>query len=378
MIAAGETPDTFAADWQPAPDDQPEAQPAPVAVALGDLKPAADDDGQTLLGHRYLCRGKSLLFVGPTGIGKSVAAMQAKILWSLGKPAFGIRSAGKLKSLIVQAENDDGDMVEMRDGIYRGLGLTPEEMAEANRAVLVVYDDESKGATFIARLAALLELHKPDLVWIDPLFAYVGGEVASQEVMSNFCRTWINPLIRKHGCGAVILHHVNKPAGGRDKPDWKAGDMAYLGSGSAELANWARAVLAIRNIGSHDVFELVAGKRGKRLGWCDDDGQPSFSRHIGHGRGMGAIYWREASPDEVPQPAQTTKRKPATLEDVLAHVPARPQRIEKGLLIDRARAAKISMANVRQFISEAVAKGTLTETQEPRPGSRPAIYIARA
>ena len=44
--------------------------------------------------------------------------------------------------------------------------------------------------------------------------------------------------------------------------------------GTAELANWARAVVVIRSIGAHTVFEIVLGKRGKRAGLRTDDGDP--------------------------------------------------------------------------------------------------------
>ena len=36
---------------------------------------------------------------------------------------------GLKKSLLVQAENDDGDLAEMRDGVIRGLGLSDEDRA---------------------------------------------------------------------------------------------------------------------------------------------------------------------------------------------------------------------------------------------------------
>src|SRR5206468_2700274 len=84
-----------------------------------------------------------------------------------------------------------------------------------------------------------------------------------------------NPLLREFNCAAVVVHHTNKPPTGKEKPDWSAGDFAYLGGGSAEWANWARAVLGLRSLGSHDVFELRAGKRGGRLGWKEEDGETS-------------------------------------------------------------------------------------------------------
>ena len=82
-----------------------------------------------------------MLLVGPTGVGKSSLAMQAMILWALGKAAFGIKPARPLKSLLVQAENDDGDLAEMRDGVMRGLGLSEDERARACEMVLVVRED---------------------------------------------------------------------------------------------------------------------------------------------------------------------------------------------------------------------------------------------
>ena len=39
-----------------------------------------------------------------------------------GRPLFGIVPARPLKSLLIQAENDEGDLAEMRDGVIAGYG----------------------------------------------------------------------------------------------------------------------------------------------------------------------------------------------------------------------------------------------------------------
>jgi hypothetical protein len=49
----------------------------------------------------------------------------------------------------------------------------------------------------------------------------------------------------------------------------------------------------LRSIGSHDVFELRAAKRGGRLGWLERDGKKSYIRHLAHAKEPGAICWRE-------------------------------------------------------------------------------------
>ena len=71
--------------------------------------------------------------------------MQAMVLWALGREAFGIKPTRPLKSLLVQTENDDGDLAEMREGIMRGLGLSEDERKRACEMVLVVREDSRSG-----------------------------------------------------------------------------------------------------------------------------------------------------------------------------------------------------------------------------------------
>ena len=90
------------------------------------MKPTGTDPTE-LLKQRYLCQGGGLLLVGPTGHGKSSLAMQFMIKWALGQPVLGFEPARPLKSLLIQAENDDGDLAEMKSGVFNGLNLSPED-----------------------------------------------------------------------------------------------------------------------------------------------------------------------------------------------------------------------------------------------------------
>ena len=107
------------------------------------------------------------------------------------------------------------------------------------------------------------------------------------------------PLAQRTGVAIVIVHHTNKPSTGQEKGQWAAGDFAYLGSGSAEWANASRSVIALRSIGSHTVYQLMAAKRGGRLRWHDPDGNPVTERWIAHHREPGVICWRDADPYEI-------------------------------------------------------------------------------
>ena len=115
--------------------------------------------------------------------------------------------------------------------------------------------------------------------------------------MGAFLRNGLNPIVHRHQCGVIILHHTNKPTSGAEKPKWNGSEFAYLGSGSAEWANWPRAVLGLRSIGGHDIFELHAGKRGSRLKWEDEEGQRSYIKVIGHSTSR--QFWREVPQSEL-------------------------------------------------------------------------------
>jgi hypothetical protein len=147
-----------------------------------------------------------------------------------------------------------------------------------------------------------------DLLWLDPALAYIGGDVKSQEVVGGFLRNGLNPILHKYNCATVIVHHTNKPPSGQEKATWAGNDLAYLGSGSAEWANWARAVVAVRGLGSHEVFQLVLGKRGARANWRDKQSDERiYQKAIAHAKEPGAICWREAAADEVPAAAPARK-----------------------------------------------------------------------
>jgi hypothetical protein len=120
--------------------------PPPPLLNFYDLPLPPDNDPNELLKHRFLCRGGAILLVGPTGIGKSSFALQCAVLWSLGREAFGIVPARALRVLIVQAENDLGDMAEFREGIMKGLSLPAEDCHGS--VIQTVWEDTRTGPEF--------------------------------------------------------------------------------------------------------------------------------------------------------------------------------------------------------------------------------------
>ncbi len=359
-------------------DDTGSAESAPrqhQVRSIGDLRPPPAFDPNEIIKHRFLNLGGGMLLAGPTGVGKSSFAMDLAMSFGAGLERFGFKPARPLKSLIVQAENDDGDLYEMQAGVGRGLGFTAEQLAEVFARVQFVTIDDLCGEAFLRELALLLELARPDILWLDNLLSYLGGDVSSQEVVSKFLRNGLNPLLHRFGCACILIHHTNKPPSGKEKPQWQAGDYAYLGSGSSEIANWARAVIAIRSIGSHDVFELVVGKRGSQLGWRAEDGSKVYSKTIAHATD-GGIYWREVGAGERPPEPQKKKKALPTKAELLPHVPL-DKPISKHALRAKANAAGIALNSINPLITQLVDDGALHVWLKKRPRIAAEVFLAR-
>lgn len=344
----------------------------PVRILTQLQTPDMKNDPNELIQHRFLYRGAVCLLVGPTGIGKSALLMQLSLHLAIGRDLFGIRPGdyyrGRgLRVLLIQAENDEGDLAEMRDGILAGCGLSPEENIRAQEGVTVCTIADQAADRFVETVEALLIQHGPfDVLIIDPAFAYLGGDSNSQKDVSRFMRNLINPLLQRHRIGLILAHHTNKPLRGKEKDNWEAGDYAYLGAGSAEWINPARAALAIRSLGSESVFELRAPKRGKRLGWTDDDGQPTTVQHIAHHLEAGIICWRQADPAEVeellaePSPDRARKVPLIDLLHCIAADENRNQSHYADLMSERFNCAANSVQNA---IGRAVKQGLIRFSQ---------------
>lgn len=340
--------------------------------SIGDLKKPEPDASNELIRHRFLNRRAAMLLVGATGLGKSSLAQQMAVMFALGKPCFGFEPTRPLRSFIIQAENDEGDLAETRDDIYKALALTENEREMVAKNVFFATIDDSYGLDFLHdRVRPALQARPSDLLWLDPLFAFVGGDVSKQEVMSPFLRGGLNPILRQCNCGAVLVHHPPKPPRENNfKQQKKFSDHAYAGYGSVELANWPRAVVNLESTGRPGVFQLVLGKRGGRAGWKESDGKTrAYVRFIAHGKD--GIYWRDAEKEE-----QAIAASSGTKDDVLPLVPLDGS-IDKNALISKLKSKSFGETRARGYISELVNDGVLFEWIKKRPKSPPSKAIAR-
>jgi hypothetical protein len=332
------------------------------ALPLFDITGTGEDESELIL-DRYLCRGGSWIIPGPTGIGKSSLVLQLSVAWALGRDCFGLEPSGPLSTLIVQAENDSGDLEEMRDGIAAGFELSHDDALLVNEMVSVATVDDVSGPRFFPRLEGLIREWQPDIVVLDPLLSFIGGDLNRQEVTADFLRHRLNPIIHRVNAAVIVLHHTGKPK----FENGRAPDSAdYAGLGSSELPNWARAIASLTVEGNG--FALTLGKRGKRSGVQD----PSGNTRIWLRHSANRIFWEPAEPATIASAGKTK-----TADDLLAHVPTLPGRILKGTLIDKGQSAGISERKARAFLDELIDGGKVFIQREKRQGTNAAQYITR-
>jgi hypothetical protein len=255
------------------------------------------DHSKTLLGERFLCEEGAMLFIGPSGIGKSSASVQQDLLWACGRAAFGIDPSRPLKIFTCQAENDDGDVIEAARGTVRGVteregAFTQEErdLIMENTHIEPVY---SMGDEFLEYIEQVINERELDILRIDPLGAFAGFDLKNED----YLQPWLNRCRKvslNTGCAIIINHHTPKTSN-RNTDDWKANDWMYAGAGSAALTNWARAILVIDPI-DRKYFKFIGAKRGRRLGWQDEVGHIEDIQVFKHAENT--IYWEAATHED--------------------------------------------------------------------------------
>lgn len=344
--------------------------PATPMLLLEGRKPNPQN---TFFQGRFLCRYGAMLFVGPSGIGKSSASVQQDICWSIGREAFGIIPERPLRILHIQAENDEDDMTEMVTGVASTLFMTEADRENCIANLLTRQHSTTSGARFLNEfLRPALEADRPDIFRIDPLHAYAGCDITDTQKIGEFCREGLNPLLNEFGCGVIVNHHTPKTTN-RDTSNWRASDWMYSGAGSADLTNWARAIMVIEPTQSPDAFRFIAPKRGRRLRWVNAEGESTIEKVFCHTQGK--ISWREASGEEAANIKPKGKDGRVSDETLLSYVPATGS-ISKNSLLHKWNALmgeKKCINALKAFISD----GVLYESKKKRVGTRDEIHISR-
>jgi hypothetical protein len=325
-------------------------------------------DHSILLGDRYLNRGDGGVLVSTSGMGKSSMSIQAATSWALGRDFFGIKPNGKLKSLIVQSEDSDGDIGEVIASIRHAMKLTPDEHQQVGGNVIIHTERVARGAVFMAVLRRLISKHKPDLVWVNPLQAFMDGDVTQGKDLSAFLRAGLNQLNEPPTFGYIIVHHTTKPATGKERADRLWHEVMYDMAGGAEIINWARFIMSLRATDTRGQFTLELAKRGRRagvtkrvdngVGWRDEVVTSIPLKHsddririAGHDHDMPVVFWegREETAEEKagakPKADRPGAQEKYPFQDFKGIFPAKTEPGERAPVLHRKAQGNFQISN---------------------------------
>ena len=350
-------------------------------------------DPSILIGNRWLSRGDIAILASTSGMGKSSLALQAATHWALQLPLFGgFKTVRPLRSLIFQAEDGEGDVAEVFLSLQQAMKLTGEQVEAMRANVLIVTDRIHRGMSFRAELKRQIELHKPDLVWINPLLAFIGGDVNDSTDVGVFLREQLNSLNEPARFAYIIVHHTAKPPKEKRERQWN--EVMYEMAGSADLTNAARAVLCLQATNVEGEFRLIAAKRGQRAGLTHlvpgtinanlQFEQPTSTVTLRHskermevgGQDLGVIHW-ERCEDAPPESAGNKGGRPPkyTMADFLKHTPVGLAAALPAVQIwKKARTESgISEGGFKDLISRAARDGQVMRAE--KPGVGPVFYL---
>jgi hypothetical protein len=216
---------------------------------------------------------------------------------------------------MLQAENDLGDVAEAYQDITGGMDLYPPDQRNLDENLFIYRDTNSVGHKFLESMRTLIELHRADVILVDPLLSFAGIEVADQKQMTDFLRHGVAKVLEDTGCILVAIHHTTKPKSANDKEGQTIADLAYSGAGASELVNYVREVgVLVRQPGEAPVFKFSLTKRRGRAGMKDFRGEFKGDIMVRHSRVEGKIKWEyddgTLSPEEQANQRHTQQTLP--------------------------------------------------------------------
>ena len=267
-----------------------------------------ESDSDCLFQNRWLCKGGCGTLVSTSGIGKSSFVMQAAIQWGAGMEMVGIRPTRPIKTLLIQAEDDDYDLAWFKNGARIGFANNQDcdmdIIKTAEKNVFIATVNGVVDVEFFSYMKSAIQAVGPDLIIINPLHAFIGGNLNESHVCSKFLRQGLDPIIKakETRCGALIVHHTGKPKECN-------GNMAssYMGNGSAELSNYPRSCLVMQPHNKvKGAFILSATKHGDRLNWRDSNDRRTTQKMICYANILPRyadndqlIYWEEVTEEDL-------------------------------------------------------------------------------
>lgn len=273
-LAMGGTVETLQAmaaaapEWTPGADSQnPEADDAKKEICLTDIQIEAVD----WLWEPRIPRGMLTLLEGIEGEGKSTVLCAIAAAVTCGKGVDGmVFDKGPGNVLWLSAEDSPGHVLKPR---LLAAGADPLRVFVCGEA----FSFDEDGARLVEEMA---ERRRPDLIVIDPVFAYADGDPSKGEYARRVTNR-LKEIAERFNCAIVMVRHVGKSKGMGDPRaaglysiEWRAAARSVLLCGSDPDNPQIKALTQSKNNLSpladsvgYKLVEYPAGSKVSRAEW---------------------------------------------------------------------------------------------------------------
>ena len=195
----------------------------------------------------------------------------------------------------MQYENDNGDLAEQFQGIAKGAGLQRHELEILQGQLIFRNVHKHVGLDMRRIMEATIERHNPDILWIDPLMHYIGGELNDQAYVTEWLSRMLIPLAKDTGTIIGLVQHTGKPniRDHRKMDQLTSTDLAYQGFGTSIIPNACREIMNLTRVkapeGEPKTFRVDLCKREMKAGMRNFRNEVSGKIYIQHART--GVYW---------------------------------------------------------------------------------------
>ncbi len=314
-----------------------ETNPLPKALDMKSLMTKPSSDSQNLLNEWAFERQAILAVVAPTGIGKSVLTMQLATHFAAGKSTIGFAPKRPYRVLAIQNEDSDNDIALMRDGSMSLLNDQEKQMVFEN--LFFIRLRGTSGKSFLNALESYCEEYDPDIIFVNPLLKYYGGDPLNTRDVSEFLND-LEPILERHNCGLILVHHTIKQS---KQSRMNQVDSSYSGFGSSAWSNSVRDTIEIRKTNTDGYYKLITGKRSSKWGWQE--------RFLKRSDTPTLPNWTDVDGTFLKTLMESEKKSPAGNETKNAILSAIPQRPESITIRELSMLVGVSDKTIRRTLS---------------------------
>ena len=225
-----------------------------------------------------LLRRNVTILVAPPGSGKSLLTLQMALMMGTGKSWGGWRPRAQVKTLVINAEDDNDEMCRRLYAAGQEMGLKPEELSERVAVAeapgdIIVAKADSRTKTvvkqpMVKRLVKTVIENGFDVLVVDPFAETFEGDENSNSELKWAAVLW-RDIARQTNAAVMLVHHTRKF-------NAEAGDMDSARGGGA-LVGVARVVSTLFAMTAEEAAVFNIAKDDRHLYLRFDDAKANLS-----------------------------------------------------------------------------------------------------